>query len=134
MAVLRPSTAPPVSAAENRTGTGYHRAEATNHPELEIGSQQLTTMPDGNQLPTTFKGRLNDVSELPRHGAQTSDMWGIGHNLWVLTAPVGAYKVGWVDPPAGEEPEVRRASRVDSVQVRRAKLVVPRAELVQLAD
>jgi hypothetical protein len=49
---------------------------------------------------------------------------------WVLTAPAGAYKVGWVDPPIGGEPEVQRALPIDNVLVRRAKLIVPRAELV----
>jgi hypothetical protein len=37
-----------------------------------------------------------------------------------------------VDPPGGDQSEVRRALPVDSVEVRRAKMVVPRAELVQL--
>lgn len=75
----------------------------------EIGAQQMTTMPDGSQVPTTFKGYLSDVSQLPHHGAQLGDMWGVGRNWWVLTAPLDSAKVGWVDPPATGELEVRRA-------------------------
>jgi hypothetical protein len=102
-------------------------------PQPEIGAQRMTTMPDGSTVPTTFKGHLSDVSQLPYHGAQIGDMWGVGHNLWVLTTPANSYKVGWVDPPVGDEPEVRRALPVDSVEVRRAEMVIPRAELVRLS-
>ena len=91
-------------------------------PQREIGARQLTAMPDGSTVPTTFKGYLSDVSQLPHHGAQIGDMWGIGHNLWVLTTPANSYRVGWVEPP-GDESEVRRALAVDSVEVRRAKMV-----------
>ena len=100
-------------------------------PQAEIGARQVTTMPDCSTAPTTFKGYLSYVSQLPHRGAQTGDMWGIGHNLWVLTTLANSYKVGWVDPP-GDESEVRRALPVDSVEVRRAKMVMQRAELVRL--
>jgi hypothetical protein len=89
-------------------------------------------MPDGNRVATTFKGYLSDVSQLPHRGAQLGDMCGVGHNLWVPTKPANSYEVGWVDPP-GDQSEVRRALPVDSVEVRRAKMVIPRAELVRLS-
>jgi hypothetical protein len=97
----------------------------------QIGEQQMTRMPDGSTVATTFKGYLSDVSQLPLHGGQIGDMWAIGNNLWILTTPANSYRVGWVDPP-GDQPEVRRALPVDHVDVRRAHLVVPKAELVQL--
>ena len=96
-----------------------------------IGAQQMTTMPYGSRLLTTFKGYLSDVSQLPLQGAQPGDMWAIGTNLWVLTTPPGSFRQGWVDPP-GDGVEVRRALPVDGVEVRRAKIVVPRAEFVRL--
>ena len=99
-------------------------------PQQQTGTQQMTTMPDGSQVLTTFKGYLSDVSQLPHYGAQLGDMWGVGTNLWVLTTPAGSYRVGWVDPP-GDQSEVRRALPVDTVEVRRGKMVVPRAALVQ---
>jgi hypothetical protein len=103
-------------------------------PKHQIGEQRITTMPDGSVVATTFKGYLSDVSQLPIHSGQLGDMWAIGQNLWVLTTPADSYRVGWVDPP-GDQGEVRRALPVDSVEVRRAKMVVPRAELVrELSD
>ena len=75
---------------------------------------------------------LGSVDELPLHGGEPGDMWGVGQNFWVLTTPLGSFRQGWVDPPGGDQSEVRRALPVDSVEVRRAKMVVPRAELVQL--
>jgi hypothetical protein len=56
------------------------------------------------------------------------------HNLWVLTTPVGSSQIGWVDPPGSEGPEVRRALPVDNVLVRRARFVVPRAELMRVPE
>ena len=102
-------------------------------PQHATGTQQMTRMPDGSQLLTTFKGYLSDVSQLPLHGAQMGDAWAIGNSLWVLTRVGNSQVHGWVDPPV-EVPtvEVRRAVPVDNVEVRRAHLVVPKAELVQL--
>lgn len=101
-------------------------------PQHAIGTQQMTTMPDGNQLLTTFKGYLSDVSQLPPHGAQLGDAWAIGNNLWVLTRVGNSQVQGWVDPPVEvSAAQVRRALPVDNVDVRRAHLVVPKAELVQ---
>ena len=54
-------------------------------PQHAVGTQQMTTMPDGSQLLTTSKGYLSDVSQLPLHGAQLGDAWAIGNNFWVLT-------------------------------------------------
>jgi len=101
-------------------------------PQHAIGAQQMTTMPDGSQLLTTFKGYLSDVSQLPPHGAQLGDAWAIGNNFWVLTRVGNSQAQGWVDPPVEvSATEVRRALPVDNVEVRRAHLAVPRAELVQ---
>jgi hypothetical protein len=102
-------------------------------PQHAVGTQQMTTMPDGSQLLTTSKGYLSDVSQLPLHGAQLGDDWAIGNNFWVLTRGGNSQVQGWVDPPVEVSPtEVRRALPVDNVEVRRAHLVVPKAELVQL--
>jgi hypothetical protein len=89
-------------------------------------------MPDGARVWTTFKGELNDVSQLPIKSGQTGDMWAIGNNFWVLTTPLGSFRQGWVDPPGDEQLQVPRALPVDSIEVRRAKMVVPRAELVRV--
>jgi hypothetical protein len=43
----------------------------------------MTTMPDGSRLLTTFKGYLGSVDELPLHGGEPGDMWGVGQNFWV---------------------------------------------------
>ena len=55
-----------------------------------------------------------------------------GATFWVLTRVPHSYRIGWVDPP-GDGTEVQRALPGDKVEVRRAKMVVPRAELVQLS-
>ncbi len=80
-------------------------------PQREIGAQQMLEMPDGSRVWTTFKGNLHDVSELPPHGSQIGDMYGIGGNLWILTTIPNSNRVGWVDPPDNQSraPEVRRA-------------------------
>jgi hypothetical protein len=50
-----------------------------------MGSRQVLTLPNGTTLPTVFKGYLSEVSDLPLHGSQLGDMWGVGPNLWVLS-------------------------------------------------
>ena len=98
-----------------------------------IGTQRVVRMPDGSTVWTTFKGYLALVSQLPIHGSQRGDMWAVGDNYWVLTTPLGSFRQGWVDPP-GDGAEIRRSLPRDGVMVRRAKLVVPRAELLRLAS
>ena len=88
-------------------------------------------MPGGSTVWTTFKGYLTDVSQLPIHGGQRGDMWAIGDNYWILTTPLGSFRQGWVDPP-GDGVEGERALPLEGALVRRAKLVVPRAELLRL--
>jgi len=94
-----------------------------------IGSQQLLTLPQGNTLATVFKGYLSDVSQLPLHGSQIGDMWAVGNNFWILSPVAGTSRVGWVDPPADEQ--VATQFSAEPLQVRRAKKVVPRAQLVK---
>jgi hypothetical protein len=126
--VATPAPVPLVATPHSR----YEALIPAYDPQHVIGSQQMTTMPDGSQLVTTFKGYLGNVDELPLHGGQLGDMWGVGNNFWVLTRVTNSYRIGWVDPP-GDGTEVQRAAPADNAQVRRAKLVVPRAELVQLS-
>lgn len=66
-----------------------------------IGVFENDTMPDGRILGTTYRGELQNVSQLPRRGASLGDMWytrADGH-CWVL-APIyaGSQTTGWVDP------------------------------------
>ena len=68
-----------------------------------MGSRQVLTLPNGTTLPTVFKGYLSEVSDLPLHGSQLGDMWGVGPNLWVLSTIPNSSRVGWVDPPADEQ-------------------------------
>ena len=116
---------------QNGPGHRYEALAPAYDPQHVIGTQQMTTMPDGSRLITTFRGYLGNVDELPLHGGQRGDMWVVGSNFWVLTTPLGSFRPGWVDPP-GYDTEVQRAAPADNVEVRRAKMVVPRAELVQL--
>lgn len=113
----------------------------------EIGSRQMLTLPDGTTLPTVFRGYLSDAGDLPLHGSQIGDMYGIGPNLWVLSTIANSTRVGWVDPPEAHDQSanqsraaqvlraqivVPRAQPVGSARLRRAKLVVPHAQLVNL--
>lgn len=129
------------------------REPSSPRAQWMMGSRQVLTLPNGTTLPTVFKGYLSEVSDLPLHGSQLGDMWGVGPNLWVLSTIPNSSRVGWVDPPAdeqlathaltpdgvvrratmvgGDQLEVRRALSVQPLQVRRAKMVVPRAQLVK---
>ena len=98
-----------------------------------LGEQPWTQLPDGRSVAVTFKGCLNNASELPLRGAQLGDEYTVGNVQWILATIPNSNRVGWIDPPASNQPKVRRAFRVDSVEVRRAKMVVPRAELVKLS-
>ncbi|HKB99847.1 MAG TPA: hypothetical protein VKD23_13785 [Terriglobales bacterium] len=100
-------------------------------PQREIGSRQVLTLLDGTTLPTVFKGYLSDMSKLPLYGSKIGDMYGVGGNLWVLSTIPNTSRVGWVDPP--EASHLDQGSP-DSVEVRRAKLVVPRAQPVDSVE
>jgi hypothetical protein len=69
----------------------------------EIGSRQVLTLPDGTILPTVFKGYLSGVSKLPLHGSGIGDMYGVGDGLWVLSTIPNTSRVGWIDPPPGDQ-------------------------------
>jgi hypothetical protein len=112
---------------QNGPGHRYEYLAPAYDPNHVIGSQQMTTMPDGSRLITTFQGYLGNVDELPLHGGRLGDMWGVGNSFWVLTRVANSHRIGWVDPP-GDGTEVQPA---DNTQVRRAEMVVPRAELVK---
>jgi hypothetical protein len=126
--VATPTPAPP--APHSR----YEALAPAYDPQHVIGSQQMTTMPDGGRVLTTFRGYLGNVDELPRRGGQFGDMWGVwtagGPTFWVLSTVPNSHRIGWVDPP-GDGAEVQQASPADNAQVRRAEMVVPRAEFVK---
>jgi hypothetical protein len=134
--VMRAQPVATPTPLQNGPGHRYEAIAPAYDPQHVIGSQQMTTMPDGSRLITTFRGYLGNVDELPLRGGQLGDMWGLwtagGPTFWVLTTVPNSHRIGWVDPP-GDGTEVRRALPADNVEVRRAKMVVPRAELVQLS-
>ena len=112
------------AATPNGPGHRYEYLAPAYDPNHVVGDRRMTTMPDGSQLVTTFRGYLGNVDELPLHGGQLGDMWGVGNNFWVLTRVPNSYRIGWVDPPGN-------GTEVDNVEVRRAEMVVPRAEFVK---
>jgi hypothetical protein len=106
---------------------------ASYTPVPQYSSGQWLTLPDGRSVFAVFKGYLSSVDQLPRTGGQLGDEYAIGSTGWILTtASANTSRVGWVDPPVSAQTQVRRAQPVDSVLVRRAESVTPRAQLVRL--
>ena len=54
-----------------------------------------------DRIHSAVSAASTDVGDLPLHGSQIGDMYGIGPNLWALSTIANSTRVGWVDPCAG---------------------------------
>jgi hypothetical protein len=76
------------------------RAQLVRLPPWRVGEARMVKMPDGRLVLATYRGGLPSVDMLLNRRAQPGDAYWIDNNqsLWILTTPLGATRLSWIDP------------------------------------